>query len=639
MKKRTTKFLSMFLAGLCLVVCSCFVVPKAVAEDDKPSFSFLTPQDAETYLNNSGFISGKKAQDWKDGKYECYGDSGETIYCIEKTNGNKKDAGLYTRSKKRIGCEIISVSWNQRKNCKFCALLSAPYRAADEVTSRSFKAFSRSFSNLIVIIFAIWLAIKTLGHVSFLTAQDAAKYITDVLLQSFKFLLAYFALRYSSDVFNLLVMPIFKAGLGFAQQFVDVGQGTTDASMFDGLIDESQVANNKVYKADMYVMLQKFAFSVNMQFSLLQAISGSLTCLGKRFLTFFKAPKTGTEFGLGFNCLIYGLLFGVIGLLLSLAFVFYLFDAVVELGVFGAVLPFAIACWPFKMFTKAANNAVKLFMNSTFTFMMTGVAVKICMALISNALGSTTEGNAKGLDKLVEAVDTLDATMLRGLLGVISVSFLVFAFAGLGGFMMVGKISELTNKFAGGGLKSIAPGMATMAASGAKGAAQKLLGPTLKAGGKALGDAGKRVLHGGPLLSSNTKEALKSNLTSGLKPIGAALKPLAEKTMVGRGVVKVGQTVGKGVKTAGQAIAGTKTAQNIGKTLKVVGRGAKTVGKGLRRAKRIAIAGAKNIGVAAALIGTTGGVGAAVVGYKVIKDISRKVKGAKGGTGSAGSIR
>ena len=498
MIKTVTKNVVIMLTMLLMVAVLVSVCGQAMAEDTT-TVNYdeeLSPEKAADFINRH-YLSKK----YNTSKFVCYKDAqGANTYCIRKEemiDGKPTaDARVYTRSKNgaRNGCEVVSVAWNNGQRCLFCSLLSVAYKASDKLVTVSMENLAGPFRALIVVIFAIWLGIRTLNHVSFLTSQDAAKYLTEILTQAFKFLLAYFALYYTKDgnwpLFDLLIKPIFEGGLDFANYIINGALNKDVVSNYSSQIDTSQVANNMIYESDLYQKLEAFTLHINEQFALLQALGKVLRCLGGKYLTLFNVTdsETGIQFGLGFNCLIYGLLFGLLGFLLSLAFVFYLFDAVVELGVFGAVLPFAIACWPFEIFTKASGNAVKLFMNSTFTFMMAGVAVSVCMQLVGHALGATNSGDNRGIDALVQAVDTLDVEKMKELLSVISINFLVFAFAGFGGFMMVGKVASLTNTFAGGGLSSQATSVATMGASAVTGAAKKITKPTTEAVGKKLSE-------------------------------------------------------------------------------------------------------------------------------------------------------
>lgn len=482
MIRKITKFILVLLSGI-LLCCSpqnCYAQSQSSAKTIE-----LKPTIAKEYLKK--VAPNQKAEEWSRffglQKYNCYkGKVGEIErdFCIIKKDENKQDAELVTRGTgilggKRKGCEVIAVAWNNNKDCLFCGMLKSVYKATDYLTEKSFSTFSTSFASLIAMIFIIWIAIKTLSQVSSLTTQDVSKYLNSIIVQGFKFLIAFLILYNYKWLFDAIIIPIFQAGLDFATAFVDTGTSHT--------IDTTFVANNKLFTKETYVHMEKFAREINMQLSLLQTVGKSLRCLGGKFLTGFESSilKGSINLGLGLNCVIYGLMFGLIGFLLSLGFIFYLFDAIVELGIFGAILPFAIACWPFKLFSKTAGTAIKLFMNSTFTFMMAGVAVRVCVGLISNAVGSASANNERGLAELVAAVDTIDIETLKEMVGVINVSFLVFIFAGFSGFLFISKIPSITGLFAGGGMSPNASKIATIGASAVQRTAKKIAAPSTKA--------------------------------------------------------------------------------------------------------------------------------------------------------------
>ncbi|MBQ8677849.1 MAG: hypothetical protein IJ529_05225 [Alphaproteobacteria bacterium] len=480
------KILRFVLAGWVL----CAILLPLCASAAETTAAQLKSMDALEYKKT--YAKDQKATQAKSGfkNYICYhtktqvfndkGEDQERSFCMVKVEnkdsqvvsslGSGKDKTLLGLFKMRtsIGCPIVAVEWNRNIKCIFCSLLSIAYKASETITAKSFSTFAFSFAVLMVPIFVIWLAYKTLGYVSMFTTQDAAKYLTDITIQAFKFMISFIALLNAGEVFSLLIRPIFEAGINFANAFVDANYDFSDKVSATSI---ARVKNGQYYTLDIYKKLEIFSLNVNFQFSLLQVIGQTLRCLGGKFMTDF-VLSGGFNFGLGICCLIYSLFFSVIGFLLSLAFVFYLFDAVVELGIFGAVTPFAIACWPFKMFTKATGTAIKLFMNSAFTFMMAGVAVRVCMELINNGFSSS---NGQGLAGLIQAMDSIDVNSLKAQVGILSIDFLVFAFACLSGFLLIGKIPDLTDKFAGGGMSAVASKLATVAASSAVGTGKKLL--------------------------------------------------------------------------------------------------------------------------------------------------------------------
>jgi hypothetical protein len=379
------------------------------------------------------------------------------------------------------------------------------FAAADNIAIVSQEALAYSFAVVIALGLLIWIAMKTVSFVSSMTKQDAAKYITELIKQSYKFVIIFVILSNYSAAFDIIVRPLLRAGLSFGESFVSVqsvkerykeyySNSKSDQPEISILvnnrndvnfpIDYAKNVDNKFFDFETYVAMENFAYNVNLNYSYLQTVGSSLFCLGWRYAI----GRTGEfELGLGFSCMIYGGMLAAFGFLLCMAFIFYLLDAVVQLGIVGGLLPFLIASWPFKITSKYTSTGFKMFLNSVFTFMMMGFVVKVTILLIDNAIGGSsgaTDKTSSGLTEIAKAVDTVNTDVLRSTVNVISIGFCVFIFANLMGFLLLSKVAELTNKFASGGMKGSATSLATMAASTAKGAVNKLAAPTTKAIGE-----------------------------------------------------------------------------------------------------------------------------------------------------------
>ena len=436
----------------------------------------------------------------QDSCYKAKSNNGEvTQYCV-KLVGDKIE--VIGANFKADGCESIPVSLYNDSKCRFCSMLGIVIATAENITTISRNNLSWSFAIIILVGMGIWIAIKTLIFVSSMTKQDAAKYITEMLKQSYKFVIAFFLLIYFNDVFNFIINPLLNAGLNFGTQFVsneytlqerfnipDLSRASFENLGENLPKDYVRNLNNQYYNIGIYATLENFAYNVNLRYALLQSIGRGLSCLGIKYLLL----QFGTSFeliGLGIACLIYGAFFWVFGFLLTLAFIFYIFDAVVQLGIVGGLLPFLIASWPFKITSKYTSTGFKLLLNSIFTFIMMGVVVMISIALISKAVELNTsiktgdEQTGTGLAILVDAINKIDTNKLKIMVNILSVGFLVFLFASILGFLLLARVSELTNRFASGGMKASAPGIATMGASAAKGTIGKVTAPTRKAVGK-----------------------------------------------------------------------------------------------------------------------------------------------------------
>lgn len=446
----------------------------------------------------------ENAKERKNKVEECYSAKrakGEfKKYCVQVID---KKIEVHAANEKNHGCEVVPVRWYNNRKCTFCSLLGVVYKAGDNITSISHRQFALSFAMLIIVGLAIWTAMKTLNFVSSMTKQDAAKFITELLKQSYKFAIAYFALIYYHDIFKFIITPLLQAGLAFGTDFVSVvslderfhvkGMAALK-ELGDALpSDYHRNLKNNFYNFEIYANLENFAYNVNLQYALLQTIGGSLMCLGKQYVL-WRLGGEGWSLGLGFGCIVYGMAFSIFGFLLCLAFVFYIFDAIVQIGIVGALLPFLVASWPFKITSKYTSAGFKMLLNSIFTFMMMGMVVKISMALINKAVELNTEGGVaaaggSGLIALVDAIDTLDEAKLKIMVNVLSVGFLLFMFANIMGFLLLARVSELVNRFASGGMKASAPSIATMGASTVKGMYMKTTAPIRKEAGEAFDKA------------------------------------------------------------------------------------------------------------------------------------------------------
>lgn len=426
--------------------------------------------------------------------YEARDQEGLVVkYCATAINDKVE---IRSGRRKGKGCEVIPVSWYNNQQCRFCPLLGPVFKTADYMANLSQETLASSFAILIVVGMAIWIAMKTLIFVSSLTKQDAAKYITEMIRQSYKFVIAFFLLANYQSAFDYIINPLLNAGLQFGTTFVEIisvedrfGISSVSKAAFESLggnlqPDYALNLNNKYYNISTYATLENLAYNVNRQYALLQSVGSGLNCLGWKYIL-LQLGFDNWQLGLGFGCVIYGIFFSCFGFLLSLAFIFYIFDAVVQLGIVGALLPFLIASWPFKITSKYTSTGFKLLLNSIFTFMMIGLVVKISIALIYKAVSlniSEDSGNSgTGLIRLIDAIDRIDTPKLKIMVNILSVGFLLFMFANILGFLLLARVSELVNRFASGGMKPAAPYLPTAGASAIKGMAAKVTAPTREA--------------------------------------------------------------------------------------------------------------------------------------------------------------
>ncbi len=449
---------------------------------------------------------------------------------IEITYANSGDEGAAFR-----GCEVLPVKLYNHRQCFFCPLFAVIYRTAVNITSTSFEKLATAFATVIAVGLAIWIAFQTLTHVSSLTKQDAPKFLSGLIKQSYKFLIAFFLLQYSQQIFGYAVNPLLEAGMTMGQNLL------TNQADFSQVSDEKQV--NRVssipdtyYGRSVYISLDTFVASLQREIAFMQVIGSSLVCTGGNLMW----TTSLDEFGDGFQMFIQGVVIAVFGFLLSIAFAFYLMDAVVQLGIVGALMPFLIACWPFKITSKYTGIGFNMLLNSFFVFVFIGLVISVNMNLIDSALDMTNSPGAEesliqdclqgknmtrerceatiketgALAKIYIAINNQNNDALRKLTDISGIGFLILIFCCIFGFKFVGQTGSLAGQFASAPTKPIAPSIATMGASAALGFAKKTTQPIRKAVSDKAEDVSMNVIRGIPTAPARAYRKAKSAATA-----------------------------------------------------------------------------------------------------------------------------
>ncbi len=405
------------------------------------------------------------------------------------------------------GCKYLPQKLYESKECFFCPLFAVIYQAADDMTVISISKLAAAFAVVLVIGLAIWIAVQTLAHVSSLTKQDAPKFLGNLIKQSFKFLISFILLISTAQIFLYLINPLLAAGLEFGGSLLSL---PNDLEFIQG-----STVTTTYFSADLYTVLERFITAVQNEIGFMQAVGSSLMCIGSNIMISL------TDFGDGFQMFITGFVLAAFGFLLGLAFAFYLIDAVVQLGIVGALLPFLIACWPFKLTSKYTTTGFNMLMNTFFVFVFMGLVVSVNIQLIDSALSltsseeTTTTEKASGSEQqeygaLTEIADAInngriegtdDKRGLKELTDISGTGFLILLFCCIFGFKLTNQVGSLAGKMASGAMKSIAPSIATMGGSATLSAGKKLTQPTREAvsekatlyGEKALGWTGHQI--------------------------------------------------------------------------------------------------------------------------------------------------
>lgn len=372
------------------------------------------------------------------------------------------------------GCETLSSKLAEINACPLCPLYEVILKTDQTMATKSFAALATSFRSVIIMVMGLFIAYQTLITVGAFTKQDAPKYITTLLTQGFKVLVAALLLTNSDWIYDYVINPLMKAGLEFGLALLFEENTISDFSTLsqeaqgtlpDGVIGKDVLGS---VMAAVRLLIKKAAT--------LPAIGGSLMCI---------SYHEGAKWLINLSMFIEGLMINVFGWAIILSTSFLLLDAVVRFGIFCSLLPFLIAAWPFKVTRSYTATGWKIFINSFFNFVMMGLVISVNTELVDTAV----TGGKGSKDALEKAINGNNIEDLKNLMDISGVDFLVLVACGMFAFKLVGEIGNLANEISGtsGGtaIGSKIGGVAMQAANRVRKVGQNVAGKGLKTAGEA----------------------------------------------------------------------------------------------------------------------------------------------------------
>ena len=368
------------------------------------------------------------------------------------------------------GCVPLPAKLAESRSCIYCPLFKTIFNAAQSMSTKAYDKLAGPLANVMLIGFAIVIAFMVLKNVSSFTKQDAPKFVTELLVNMFKVLVAYYMLKNANIVYGYIVGPVLKAGFEFGSSLLFAKNDSYLAAC--DVSKTLQNVSNGVMPAYLYTNLDCFIRAVQAEVAVPQSVGSSLMCVARNAGKESIGPVRTVlwDFGMMFQ----GFAIWVMGWIISLAFAFYLIDATIQLGIIGALMPFLIACWPFKATRNYTSKGWGIFMNTFFVYVFMGLVVSINVEL----LGQGLTGSKGGFDAIMKALNGNNVQELKELLDIGFAGFLVLVACCLFAFKLTGQASDLAGTMAGGGGPKIGANIGGLA----YGAATKGVQGTLKTG-------------------------------------------------------------------------------------------------------------------------------------------------------------
>lgn len=392
--------------------------------------------------------------------------------------------------------------------CPTCDLLATIAAAAQGISKGSFEALAKDLIALLIIGFSIYVAYVTLITIASPEAQKISKYLSTLLIQGFKVTLAILILQNPSYLYKGLLGPVLDGGVDFGMSLLDTTSGTAASNgekyteKFDG--------TNEYLDAKTLQNLVGVADTMNKEVAQMPAVGKALICRS------FEPEGITQEildkflpFPYQFSMFIEGIIVYIFGMMIMWSLIAYMLDCMIELGIVCAIMPFCVACWPFKLTSNYTKVGWNMFLNVFFNFVMLAVVVITIIRISVQALAGGMPS-----EDFIKLINGDMVKVLKQQMDIGSMQMLIVFVCAMICLKLAKEVTNLANKFAGGAQVSVGSELAGMAAQVATKAA---IGDGLQKG-----KDGKR--HAGGALGLLVKAGGSAAEHSGLKGAARAAK-------------------------------------------------------------------------------------------------------------------
>lgn len=379
--------------------------------------------------------------------------------------------------------------------CTFCPLFATFFRAASVMTRKAIDGYSGSVYKVVIIGFAVWIALHILAFVTSPEVRDLKDLILELLTQSFFVLIAVVLLQSGAFSFlNDALGPIFNTGMRAAEAILTPEQAGNNSNEVLKKVKTSEKSDNSFdeYTCESMskynlpndsgenaegALPKKMGEGILCTMGLIQNRAAKVKALGSSSICFSWEKKVFIIPHLGYLLVGIGLWIG--GMLILLAVPFMMIDSVLQLAVAGSLLPFAIGAYAFKVTRQYTGKVWETFINAMFAFVFVSlIALMITTALeqiVVDALGKAKFPAGVTWSSIFTSYD-IPLTQLLNQFTWFSTAFLEVCFVLILAWAVIGEATDFAKQFSGSITSTkIGSSIGTMAGSFTKSAATKVL--------------------------------------------------------------------------------------------------------------------------------------------------------------------
>lgn len=252
--------------------------------------------------------------------------------------------------------------------CTLCIFFDVLTASAASMANAAWGRLASSLSVVVLVVAAIYIAVRTLKMVSSFGKQTVADYLTGdkggLFLLMFKTAIIY-GLLVTTEFRQFIIAPLMEAALYIGSNISAVGRGVyvsvgTDWNSIFNIMSEAA---------------KKFSETVNFVVGLGEAMACDATKEGLRFWLW------------DYLQLLYGSILFIFGWILLAGITFYMVDVTIRLAFAAVLLPFGIACAISNLSMPFAKNIWNLFINVFFSLIMLGIVLGIVVQVVMHCIG------------------------------------------------------------------------------------------------------------------------------------------------------------------------------------------------------------------------------------------------------------
>ena len=369
-------------------------------------------------------------------------------------------------------------------DCTFCPLFRNIFNAASVIAKTANDGLADPTKKLVGIGFMIWLAIYILRNVASFGAIKISEIMKNIIFQGFRVTVVMLILGGALyQAMDLTINPILKTGLSFSRSFSNISTCPSDARYLrhiigydseKGLQKSSQGGLSKQVGIAFVCSIKRLEDNV----SKLMTYGHYSTCLSfKDFATLGFMPHAGFLTTGGF---LY-----IVGVVLMIAFPWFLIDCLLQLCITVALMPCAIGAFAFKITAKYMKTLWDYFMNAMFNFVFIAIIIFIITSNFKTWLGYDFDKNVIDPNLFINATGNGLAWWGTSAFRILGVCFFCFMFLDEAK-SMAGKFASAPTLGGGKGIGTMFGGMAASAGFSATKTGAKAAGQFVGATGESI---------------------------------------------------------------------------------------------------------------------------------------------------------